>query len=44
MSLCKDVDIEDAPIDKLQQYMTDGLLTSQDLVTCYLERIEETNE
>lgn len=42
--LCKGVNIEDATIDTLQQYMADGSLSSQDLVTCYLDRIDKTNE
>jgi hypothetical protein len=42
--LCKGVDIEDASIETLQQYMTKGKLTSVDLVNCYLARIEKTNK
>ena len=38
------MDIEDATIEKLQELMTDGHLTSQDLVQCYLDRIDQTNE
>jgi hypothetical protein len=42
--LCKGVDIEDATIESLQQYMMKGKLTSVDLVNCYLARIEKTNK
>ncbi|KAH7309742.1 amidase signature domain-containing protein [Stachybotrys elegans] len=44
MPLCKGVKIEDASIVELQQWLTEGQLTSQDLVECYLARIEKTNE
>ncbi|KEY64414.1 hypothetical protein S7711_08472 [Stachybotrys chartarum IBT 7711] len=44
MPLCKDIKIEDTSIDTLQQWMTSGELTSQDLVECYLARIEQTND
>ncbi|XXG99448.1 vacuolar membrane-associated protein iml1 [Hypoxylon texense] len=44
MPLCKGVKIEDATIATLQQWMAQGALTSQDLVTCYLARIEQTNK
>lgn len=43
MPLCNGVDIEDATINTLQQWMILGKLTSQDLVQCYLARIEQTN-
>jgi hypothetical protein len=42
--LCKGVKIADASIVTIQQFLTDGDLTSQDLVGCYLERIEKTNK
>ncbi|KAK1950836.1 amidase signature enzyme, partial [Colletotrichum sublineola] len=41
--LCKGLKIEDASIVTLQGWMSDGHLTSQDLVGCYLSRIEKTN-
>ncbi|KAF7538142.1 hypothetical protein G7054_g3176 [Neopestalotiopsis clavispora] len=41
---CKNVTIEDIPVDGLQQFMVDGKLTSRDLVECYLARIEQTND
>lgn len=43
MPLCNGVNIEDASIDTLQHWMVNGKLTSQDLVKCYLARIEITN-
>ncbi|KAL3483369.1 amidase signature domain-containing protein [Aspergillus germanicus] len=42
--LCNGLVIEDASIVTLQYWMTSGKLTSQDLVKCYLERIEQTND
>ncbi|CAI6332143.1 unnamed protein product [Periconia digitata] len=44
VSRCQGLDIEDAPIAKLQGYMTEGRLTSHDLTACYIKRIAETNE
>lgn len=44
MPKCKGVDIEDVPIASLQRLMKRGKLTSRDLVECYLDRIEQTNE
>jgi amidase len=41
---CKGQVIEDATIDDLQQYMESGLLTSVDLVTCYLQRAFQTRD
>ncbi|KAI1453757.1 amidase signature domain-containing protein [Annulohypoxylon moriforme] len=43
MPLCNGVSIEDATIDELQRWMTLGKLTSEQLVQCYLARIEQTN-
>ena len=42
--LCNGINIEDATIGTLQEYMIDGKLTSVDLVKCYLARIEQTNK
>lgn len=42
--LCNGIDIEDATIETLQQYMVAGNLTSVDLVNCYIARIEQTNK
>ncbi|KAL4899237.1 amidase signature domain-containing protein [Aspergillus multicolor] len=44
MPPCNGIVIEDAPIRTIQQYMVDGKLTSQDLVNCYLDRIDQTNQ
>ncbi|KAL4955795.1 amidase signature domain-containing protein [Aspergillus filifer] len=44
MPPCKGIIIEDASIVTLQQWMIDGNLTSQDLVECYLDRIEQTDK
>ncbi|KAJ4296860.1 hypothetical protein N0V90_006908 [Kalmusia sp. IMI 367209] len=43
MPLCNGVKIEDATIDELQRFMILEELSSQDLVSCYLARIEQTN-
>lgn len=43
MPLCNGIDIEDATVDDLQRWMTLGQLSSQDLVSCYLARIDQTN-
>ncbi|KAK5081250.1 hypothetical protein LTR05_008044 [Lithohypha guttulata] len=43
LPLCNGVDITDATIDSLQAWMSQGKLTSQALVRCYLARIEQTN-
>jgi len=41
---CRGVNIEDVTIGALQDLMIAGRLTSRDLVSCYLARIEQTNE
>lgn len=43
MPLCNGIKIEDATIEELQRWMTLGQLSSQDLVSCYVARIEQTN-
>ncbi|KAF7562834.1 hypothetical protein G7046_g1293 [Stylonectria norvegica] len=43
MPLCNGIDIEDATIGDLQRWMILERLSSQDLVNCYLARIEQTN-
>lgn len=43
MPLCNGLKIEDATVDTLQRWMILGKLTSQDLVRCYIARIEQTN-
>ena len=43
MPLCNGIKIEDATVDTLQRWMILGNLTSQDLVKCYIARIEQTN-
>ncbi|KAK8075530.1 hypothetical protein PG997_010193 [Apiospora hydei] len=43
MPKCKGIEIQNLPIDSLQKLMTEGSLTSRDLVQCYLARIEQTN-
>lgn len=44
MPQCQGITLEEATIDQLQQYMSDGNLTSVQLVTCYLQRIWQTQE
>jgi amidase len=43
MPLCNGIDIEDATITDLQRWMILRHLTAQDLVACYIARIEQTN-
>ena len=44
MPQCHGLTIEEATINQLQQYMSEGSLTSQQLAICYLQRIWQTNE
>ncbi|KAL8709204.1 MAG: hypothetical protein Q9225_007489 [Loekoesia sp. 1 TL-2023] len=39
LDLCNGVSIEEATIDKLQSYLSDGKLTSVQLTTCYMQRV-----
>ncbi|KAF6005919.1 hypothetical protein HII13_005377 [Brettanomyces bruxellensis] len=43
MEQCKGVTLEEATIDQLQEYMSKGILTSVDLVTCYTQRYLQLN-
>ena len=43
MSACLGITLEDATIDQLQDYLSKGSLTSQDLVRCYMERYIQVN-
>jgi amidase len=43
MPLCNGLTLEEATIDQLQEAMNNGRLTSTDLVTCYLQRIYQTD-
>jgi amidase len=40
---CRGIVLEEATIDQLQRYMSNGLLTSVDLLRCYLKRIEQVD-
>ncbi|RDA86920.1 hypothetical protein CP532_1860 [Ophiocordyceps camponoti-leonardi (nom. inval.)] len=44
MSLCHGLRLEEASIDRMQDWMEKGLITSEQLVECYLQRIEQTQE
>lgn len=44
MAPCGLITLEEATIDQLQLAMTNGSLTSQQLVACYIDRIFQTNE
>jgi hypothetical protein len=44
MAECYGVPIEEATIDQLQDWMTNGNLTSRQLTVCYLGRILQVNE
>lgn len=39
LNLCNGVIIEEATIDDLQRYLSDGKLTSVQLTTCYIHRV-----
>ncbi|KAJ2981359.1 hypothetical protein NUW58_g527 [Xylaria curta] len=43
MPRCKGVDIEDASISQLQDWLQDGKFTATDLTECYLERTRRIN-
>ncbi|KAI1127177.1 amidase [Nemania abortiva] len=43
MPPCKEVNIEDASINRLQQWLQDGKFTAVDLAECYLERTRRLN-
>lgn len=43
MEQCQGLTLEEATIDQMQQWMSSGKLTTQQLVTCYLQRIEQTD-
>lgn len=44
MPTCHGITIEEATIDQLQQYLSQGSLTSQQLALCYLQRIWQTDD
>ncbi|KAK4631332.1 Putative amidase [Fulvia fulva] len=44
MPKCHGVVIEEASIDELQEYLSHGNLTSQQLAMCYLQRIWQTDD
>lgn len=44
MPRCHGITIEEATIDQLQQHLSNGNLTSQQLAVCYLQRIWQTND
>jgi amidase len=43
-STCLGVILEEATIDQLQGYMSDGVLTSVDLLRCYLKRVHQVDK
>ncbi|KAJ4311645.1 hypothetical protein N0V94_007844 [Neodidymelliopsis sp. IMI 364377] len=44
MPSCQGVTIEEATIDRLSGYMSDGTLTSTQILRCYLKRIQQVDE
>jgi amidase len=44
MPLCRGFKLEEASIDQLQQAMSNGSLTSVQIVLCYLKRVYQTDE
>ena len=43
MLQCQGLKLEEATVDQLQHWMGAGMLTSQQLVTCYVQRITQTD-
>jgi amidase len=43
VELCNGVDLEDITVARLQEYFSDGSLTSVQLCQCYVDRIQTTN-
>ncbi|KAF2194806.1 glutamyl-tRNA amidotransferase subunit A [Zopfia rhizophila CBS 207.26] len=41
---CKGITLEEATIDQLQGYMSDGVVRSVDLLNCYMKRIWQVDE
>jgi amidase len=44
MALCNGFKLEEATIDQMQQALNRSQLNSQQLVTCYLQRIYQTHD
>jgi amidase len=44
MPQCKGITLEEATIDQLQGYMSEGILTSAQLLRCYLKRVRQVDE
>ncbi|SMQ47979.1 unnamed protein product [Zymoseptoria tritici ST99CH_1A5] len=44
MALCQGKKIEEASIDQLQSYLSNGDITSQQLAICYIQRIWQTDD
>lgn len=43
MLLCRDIVLEEATIDQLQDYMTKGVLTSLEILRCHLKRVAQVD-
>ncbi|XP_014553358.1 hypothetical protein COCVIDRAFT_29395 [Bipolaris victoriae FI3] len=44
MPKCQGITLEEATIDQLQGYMSDGTITSVDILRCYLDRIHQVDK
>jgi amidase len=44
MPYCQGVTLEEATIDQLQGYLSDGTLTSVKLLSCYLDRVQQVDK
>ena len=44
MPQCHGITIEEATIDQLQQYLSSGNITSQQLVVCYMQRMWQVDQ
>lgn len=44
MPTCQDITLEEATIDQLSGYLSNGILTSTQLLRCYLKRVQQVDE
>ena len=44
MPTCQGISLEEATVDQLSGYMSDGLLTSTQILRCYLKRVHQVDE
>ncbi|KAL2688622.1 hypothetical protein IWX47DRAFT_583723 [Phyllosticta citricarpa] len=44
MEKCRDIQLEEASIDELQHVMSSGKLTSEELVFCFMRRMQQVDQ